>query len=54
LGDGGFDPDFDLFFVGYVEGEGGGFASGGGDFADQFVQLLLIAGGGGYGRSVAG
>ena len=54
LGDGGLDGGFDLLFVGDVERKGGGLAAGGGDFGDQFVQLLLIARGGGHGGAVFG
>ena len=45
LGDGGLDGGLDLLFVGDIESEGRGFAAGGGDFGDQFVELFLIASG---------
>jgi hypothetical protein len=38
---------FHLFLVGYIESEGSGLATGSGDFCGQFVQLFLIARGGG-------
>jgi hypothetical protein len=38
-----------LLLVGDIEWEGGGFAARGADLVDQFVQLLLIARGDGYG-----
>jgi len=49
-----FDSGLDLVFVGYVDNEGGGLASGGGDGGDEFVELLAVAGGGGDGRAFAG
>ncbi len=54
LGEGLFDSGLDLVFVGYVDNEGGGLASGGGDGGDEFVELLAVAGGGGDGRAFAG
>src|SRR5580692_6340401 len=54
LGDGGFNGRFDLLFIGDIDGEGNGFASGGGDFGDQFIELVLITRGDSNGRAFFG